>query len=163
MAGEQPLRPSKHLIMEHEDIGLPKMPYVSPGSSSTATSHVATYSMRGSSTFSPIISSNLTLGNYLVSPDVFIIFCRLSVAGTRVLFFGSLIQVPIIADFDFMVMVHAHVPSYFMTNTLPLPAIENLGTKSLLFDINILHHFPNKYAPLAILSPYMRYHMLLSY
>lgn len=45
-------------------------------------------------------------------------------------------------------MIHEHVPPYFMENTLHLSAIVNLP-----FDINILHHVFDEFAPLTILPP----------
>lgn len=50
-------------------------------------------------------------------------------------------------------MIHAHVPLYFMENTMPLPVIVNLETEILSPDVNILHYFHDEFAPLAILPP----------
>lgn len=146
MASEQPLYPHKHLILDHENIVLLAMPYVSPRSSSTATSHVVTHSMVGTPTF---LLVPFTLGNHLVSLNVLIIICRLSLVGTKVLFSGS--QVPIIANFDFRLMIHINVPIYYLANDLPLLVVENLGTEILPFHINKMHHFLDEFAPLTIL------------
>lgn len=109
--------------------------------------------MDGLLTFSLVTSPILTLGSNLVNPNVFIILCRLSLSSTKVTFSGSVMQIPIVVGFNFYLMIYAHVPVCLMANTLPLTVIVNLGTEILPFDINILHHFPNEFAPLAILPP----------
>lgn len=88
--------------------------YASPGSSRTATSHMVPHTMARPSTFSLVESPNLSLGNHLLRLDVFVILCRLCLAGTTVSFSANALQVPTIAEFNFFRMIHAHVPHYFM-------------------------------------------------
>lgn len=45
MVGEQPLRPRRHLILEHKEIIPLTAPYASPGSSSAAASYMAIHTM----------------------------------------------------------------------------------------------------------------------
>ncbi|KAI5677063.1 hypothetical protein M9H77_08013 [Catharanthus roseus] len=55
--------------------------------------------------------------------------------------------------FDFLLMIHAQVPRYFLENTLPLPVVENLGTEALSVNAHPVHHFIDKLSPIAILPP----------
>lgn len=48
-------------------------------------------------------------------------------------------------------MIFAHVPLYFLENTMLLLAAINLGTKLLPTDANLVLWFPNEFVPLAVL------------
>lgn len=64
-----------------------------------------------------------------------------------------MVTLPVIAELDFRLMIHVHVPHYFMENNLCLLGIVNLGIEITHFDVNILHHFPDEFVPLVILPP----------
>lgn len=57
----------------------------------------------------------------------------------------------VIPEFNFHLSVRAHIPLYFMQNTLPLPAVRNLGTEMVPLDLNVLHHFRDEFVPLVVL------------
>lgn len=84
MVGEQQIRPQRcHLVGNKEYQTPPAMSYISPGSSSTATSHTACH-------IAPVPARItfpcLTLGSFINLPDVFVLLYRLCLAVTRVLF-----------------------------------------------------------------------------
>ncbi|KAI5682181.1 hypothetical protein M9H77_03409 [Catharanthus roseus] len=90
MVGEQQIRPQRcHLVGNKEYQTPPAMSYISPGSSSTATSHTACH-------IAPVPARItfpcLTLGSFINLPDVFVLLYRLCLAVTRDTHSDSLIK-----------------------------------------------------------------------
>lgn len=98
------------------------------------------------------MSPCLTLGIYLGSVELFVFLCHLCLAGTSVFPSATMFQIPVVDEFDFHSMIHAHLLGYFLNHTLSLLAIVNLGIELLLVDALYVHHFVDKFVPLAVIS-----------
>lgn len=70
-----------------------------------------------------------TLGTYLGTSELFVFLYRLCLFDTKILPSIDVFQILAIDEFDFRIMIHAHVPSYFLNGTIPLPVVINLNTK----------------------------------
>ncbi|KAI5682205.1 hypothetical protein M9H77_03433 [Catharanthus roseus] len=95
----------------------------------------------------------MSLGHYLGSPDKFLLMCRLSLIGTEISFVMNPLLLPILPISDFRLMIHAHVPRYFLENTLSLLVVEHLGTEILSIDAHPVHHFIDELSPMLYSLP----------
>lgn len=61
-----------------------------------------------------IITSCLTIGHYMGTADIFVVLCRLRLTDTQVLLSANVPHMSVIEQKAFRVMVHVHVPRYFL-------------------------------------------------
>lgn len=53
--------------------------------------------------------------------------------------------------FYFRIMIHAHVPQYFLKNTLSLPATKNLGIEVMSAGAYPVLHFIDEFTPTVVI------------
>ncbi|KAI5682014.1 hypothetical protein M9H77_03242 [Catharanthus roseus] len=78
--------------------------------------------------------------------------CRLRLLSTQISFMLDPLLLSVLFVSNFYLMIHAHVPRYFLENTLSLPVIDNLGTEILCANAYPAHHFINELSPIVVLS-----------
>ncbi|KAI5650114.1 hypothetical protein M9H77_36119 [Catharanthus roseus] len=135
MVGERLIRPRRSLPLGHDDCilsPLARSRYSFPGSSSTMT-------------------SSTMPGTLIIR--LFLLMCRLRLSCTQISFKLNPLLLHVLSLSDFRLMIHEHVPRYFLENTLSLPIIENLGTEVLSVDAHPVHHVIHELSLIVVLLP----------